>query len=69
MSAAFLPLDDAELIESVSLSDAEFDELESQLAIRAACLGWTGDPMRQPVAVVAATVRGILANRSTSSKG
>lgn len=69
MSAALLTLNDAALIESVSLSDAEFDELESQLAIRAACLGWTGDPMRQPVAVVAATVRGILANRSTSSKG
>jgi hypothetical protein len=68
MSAAPLPLDDAELIESVSLSDAEFDELESQLVIRAACLGWTGDPMRQPVAVVAATVRGILANRTTSPR-
>lgn len=64
MSAALLPLNDVELIESVSLSDTEFDELESQLAIRAACLGWTGDPMRQPVAVVAATVRGILANRT-----
>lgn len=69
MSAALLPVDDAELIESVSLSGAEFDELESQLAIRATCLGWTGDPMRQPVAVVAATVRGILANRSTSPTG
>lgn len=66
MSAALLPLNDAELIESVSLSDAEFDELENQLAIRAASLGWTGDPMRQPLAVVAATVRGILANRTTS---
>ena len=66
MSAALLTLNDAALIESVSLSDAEFDELENQLAIRAACLGWTGDPMRQPVAVVAATVRGILANRTTS---
>lgn len=67
MSAALLPLNDAELIESVSLSDAEFDKLENQLAIRAASLGWTGDPMCQPVAVVAATVRGILANRTNSA--
>ncbi len=42
-----IALSDAELINSADLTDAEFDGLENQLAIRAACLGWTGDPMRQ----------------------
>lgn len=45
------------------LSKAEFDELENQLALRAACLGWSGDPMRQPLEVVAGIVRGILRKR------
>ena len=61
---ALIALSDAELIESADLTDAEFDELENQLAIRAACLGWTGDPMRQPVEAVAATVRGIISKRT-----
>ena len=60
---ALLALSDAELIEAADLTDAEFDELESQLVIRAACLGWTGDPMRQPLETVAATVRGIISKR------
>lgn len=57
-------LSDAELIDSADLSDAEFDELEGQLALRAASLGWTGDPMRQPLEVVAAVVRSIIARRA-----
>jgi hypothetical protein len=52
--STLLALSDAELIESADLSNAEFDELENQLALRAACLGWTGDPMRQPLETVAA---------------
>lgn len=60
---ALLSLADGELIESVEFSDAEFDELENQLALRAACLGWTGDPMRQPLETVAAVVRGIISKR------
>lgn len=60
---ALLALTDAELIEAADLTDAEFDELENQLAIRAACLGWTGDPMRQPIEAVAAIVRGIITKR------
>jgi hypothetical protein len=59
-----LQLSDRELIESVELSEAEFDALENQLAIRAACLEWTGDPMQQPLETVASIVRGILASRS-----
>ena len=62
-----LSLSDSELIESADLTDAEFDELERQLALRAAVLGWTGDPMRQPLEVVAAVVRGILAQRGNSN--
>jgi hypothetical protein len=60
---ALLALSDAELIETADLTEPEFDELENQLAIRAACLGWTGDPMRQPLETVAATVRGIISRR------
>lgn len=60
---ALIALSDAELIESADLTDAEFDELENQLAIRAAGLGWTGDPMRQPLETVATTVRGIISKR------
>ena len=62
---ALLALSDAELIESADLTDAEFDELESQLALRAACLGWTGDPLRQPLETVAAIVRGIITKRQS----
>lgn len=60
---ALLCLSDAELIESADLTDTEFDELENQLALRAGCLGWTGDPMRQPLETVAAIVRGIITSR------
>ncbi len=59
-----IALSDADLIEAADLTDAEFDELENQLALRAACLGWTGDPMRQPLETVAATVRGIISKRT-----
>lgn len=61
---ALLALSDAELIEAAEFSNAEFDDLENQLALRAACLGWTGEPMRQPVETVAAIVRGIISRRS-----
>ncbi len=61
--STLLALSGAELIELADLTDAEFDELENQLALRAACLGWTGDPMRQPLETVAAIVRGIIAQR------
>ena len=61
---ALLALSDAQLMEAADLNDAEFDELENQLAIRAGCMGWTGDPMRQPLESVAATVRGIISRRS-----
>jgi hypothetical protein len=37
--STLLALSDAELIELADLTDAEFDELENQLALRAACLG------------------------------
>lgn len=60
---ALLALSDEKLLEQADLTKAEFDELENQLGLRAGCLGWTGDPMRQPPEVVAAVVRGILSRR------
>ncbi len=60
---ALLSLSDAELMERADFTDAEFDELERQLALRAACLGWTGDPMREPLEVVAGIVRAIVSSR------
>lgn len=61
--SALLALSDAELMESADLSDKEFDELENQLALRAGCLGWTGDPLRQPLETVAAIVRSLISKR------
>lgn len=57
-------LPDATLLEQTQLTEAEFDELESELALRAACLSWTGDPISQPVEAVAAIVRAIISRRS-----
>jgi hypothetical protein len=59
-----LRLNDEELIDAAEFTDEEFDMLENRLAILAACNGWTGDPMRQPLATVAAIVRGIIGDRS-----
>ena len=61
---ALLDLDDETLIKADPLISPEFDELENQLALRAACLGWTGDPMCQPLDSVAACVRTIIRNRN-----
>lgn len=61
---ALLTLSDEELMDNADLTDEEFDELENQLVIRAGCLGWTGDPMRQPIDTVAAIVRGIITKRA-----
>lgn len=61
--ASLLALKNEELIERADFSEAEFDQLENDLALRAACLGWTGDPMKQPVEVVAAVVRSIINKR------
>ena len=61
--SALLALKDEELIERANFNDAEFDQLEKDLALRAACLGWTGDPMKQPIEVVAAVVRNIIGKR------
>ena len=60
-----LTLPDAELIDAAQFSEEEFDMLENRLAIFAACSGWTGDPMRQPLATVAGIVRRIIEERPT----
>ena len=44
-------------------TDRDFDELEARLQIRAAALGWTGDPMKQPPEVVLAEARGVMRDR------
>lgn len=59
-----LSLSDADLIDTAELTDAEFDALEHQLALRAASLGWSGDPMRQPLEVVASIVRDLIRSRT-----
>ncbi len=57
-----LALPDEQLIESpdFTLSEQGFDLLENRLRLRAAVLGWTGDPLKQPLASVAAEVRAML---------
>lgn len=60
---ALLYLPDDELMEAAELTNLEFDELENQLALRAAVLHWSGDPMRQPLDVVASIVRQIIRMR------
>ena len=59
-----LTLPDEELIDTAALTDEEFYILENRLAVFAACRGWTGDPLRQPLAIVAQIVRGILEDRN-----
>lgn len=55
-----LALPDEQLIENVDLSEEGFDLLENRLHLRAAVLGWTGNPLKQPPASVAAEVRAML---------
>lgn len=56
---------DAEILEDPEheLTEAEYDELEFQLRLRAGALHWTGDPLRQPTEVVVGLARYILSKR------
>lgn len=54
---------DEELLDTADLSEQEYDELEHRLTITAACLGWSGDPLRQPLETVAAIVHTIVSER------
>lgn len=49
-----------------SLTEAEFDQLETRLTVRAGSLGWTGDPLRQPATAVLAEIQAVLAARGTA---
>ncbi len=52
---------DAEILScSPRMTEALYDALESGLRLRAACLGWTGDPLHQPPRAVLATLRSVL---------
>lgn len=42
-------------------TDADYNALETELRLRAAVLGWTGDPLQQPVESVLAAARTVLA--------
>lgn len=50
-------------------NEADYDALETALRLRAACLGWTGDPLRQPQEVVAACAREVLQARGALASG
>ncbi|HTD68075.1 MAG TPA: hypothetical protein VK846_16240 [Candidatus Limnocylindria bacterium] len=52
---------DAEILAcSPRMNDALYDALEDGLRLRAAVLGWTGDPLHQPPRSVLATLRSVL---------
>lgn len=61
---SFDQMTDEELIEANALGETELDELERRLHLNAMVLGWTGEPMRQPLPEVAKIVRAILNERS-----
>lgn len=48
---------------SSQFTESDYDVLEAELKLRAACLGWTGDPLQQPVESVLAAARGVLAKK------
>ena len=60
---------DAEVIAEIDAWDPVFGEvdrvrLESALQLRAAVLGWTGDPLKQPPRTVLAAIRRIKGSRT-----
>lgn len=44
-------------------SEDDFDALESELHLRAAVLGWTGDPLKQPARSVLAAALSVKSKR------
>ena len=46
-----------------SMTAADYDALEADLRLRAACLHWTGDPLKQPPEIVLAAARAIVAKK------
>lgn len=52
---------------SARFTDRDFDELEARLRIRAASLGWNGDPMKQPPEVVLAEARAVIRDRPAAA--
>lgn len=63
---------DAEVMAELShltkgFTDADYDRLEDQLRLRAAVLGWTGDPLKQPAGSVLASARAVVAEKGGAS--
>lgn len=65
-SADQLQLSDEELIAHDDFSEDEFNRLEAKLTLYAAVRHWTGDPLKQPLPVVAGFVREIIRERSSA---
>ena len=42
---------------------ADYDRLEAELHLQAACLSWTGDPLKQPPRAVLAAARIVAAEK------
>lgn len=58
------PDQEAELVTlSKNFTAADYNALEADLKLRAAVLGWTGDPLQQPVDVILAAARRIVAEK------
>lgn len=47
-------------------SESDFDQLEAELKLRAAVLGWTGDPLKQPSRTVLAAARAAMKAKAIS---
>lgn len=58
---ALSPEEELEALEP--FTDHEFDQLENELRLRAAVLGWTGDPLEQPTTTVLAAARAVRNHR------
>jgi len=48
---------------AAAFREEDYDELERRLRLHAACLGWTGDPLKQPTSVVVTIAKAILKER------
>ena len=53
---------------NVLFTSRDYDELEARLQLRAASLGWTGDPLQQPPEVVLVEARSVLRDRGATDE-
>ena len=65
MKAEIATMTDAEVMDEIhdrqlGMTERLFDALESELRLRAAVLGWTGNPLQQPPRSVLASIRSVM---------